>query len=528
MKPRRSTILNLANALAAVHCWGGSCTATPGITTRTGWQYNCHPNPLRLIQQAANALAAVLCVGVLLTASRALAAAPSAWQVTPYRVQVLVTAAPQLQLPPAVQSQLYTDLAARIDGIVGAAWETMVAPAPASLARDMTADIHRVSAEAIPAGSLEFDKVMLVAIVSDGPGFRVSARFRRPHADVQRAGGSARGSGRHVARRNDGRDFRGVCPVGADRTLGQGLGRCDAQGRGPADARSQSDFPSRGRHDAPDHAAQRSGRQTPQGPARAVDPLHGAEDRRGRSAMPGGFRVAGGIGREGRGRIEALALRIVPPHGSTTLVLQSRTAPRQPLAGYDVYSRLPSEKTATTLLGHTDRLGRLTVPPGESPIRVLLIRNGNELLARLPVMPGLEPQVVADIANDDRRLEAEGFIVGLQEELVDMVTRREVLLTRIKARLKANKVDKAVAMFDELRRMPSAKQFTMRLDNAEKALASNDPVVQKKIDALLTDTRKLFDQHLNSRGIDEAETAIQHAKEGKEAVVELPEEKEEK
>jgi hypothetical protein len=459
------------------------------------------------------AAAAVLCACLLMAASSAAAAAPSAWQMTPYRVQVLVAVSPEARLAPRVQSQLRADLAARIDAVVGAAWEATVAPAPPALGRALAANIDALGPDAVAAAALKGDKAMLVAITPAGGGLRVAAR----DFDVftQTFSPSAVRTVWQVGMLRDAVAdalFAAFAP----------LARVERAQKDQVLLRPKAAaLPTRDPNLSLLHvgdvfrpimrSSDRDGKFRRAAPVPwtfcTVEKLTADE---ARCRVTSGMR--GALALRGRGRVESLALRIVPPHGSTTLLLQSRTAPKVPLAGYDVYARLTGEKSST-LLGRTNRQGRLVVPPAEGLVRVLLVRNGGELLARLPVVPGLEPQVTAEIANDDRRLEAEGFITGLQEELVDLVARREVLMSRIRARIEAKQLDKAGELLDELRRMPAAQQFVFRLTNAQQRLATSDAVVQHKVDALLADTRKLIDKHLDPRGIEDLEKQLRSAEE---------------
>jgi len=202
-----------------------------------------------------------------------------------------------------------------------------------------------------------------------------------------------------------------------------------------------------------------------------------------------------------RGRTEQLALAVVRQKASTELTLQSRTDPYPVLAGYDVYAHPPDSKV-TTLLGRSDRHGRLIIPPGEHLLRVLVVKHGGAILARLPIVPGAEPELLARIADDDQRLAVEGIITGLQEELVDLVTRREVLLARARARIKQGKFDEAAELIDQLNRLPSGSDFARALANARKAISSDDPAMQHKIEMLFGDTRKLVDKHLSPDAIE--------------------------
>ena len=439
------------------------------------------------------------------------AALSSVWQSTPYRVRVLIAVSPYAELTSQAETQLCADLAARIDAVVGAAWETAVAPAPPALRRAVAADIHGLSAEMMPAPVLEGDKAIFVAIAPLSGGFQATACDFDVYTRM--FGPCVARSARQVGMLRDAAMdaiLAAFAPLARIERVekGQAVLRLKAAAlpmRDPALSLlhegdvfrpiiRSNDRDGRFRHATP----------TPWTFC-VVENLARSEVR---CRVISGFRF--GLAARSRGRTETLALRLAPPRGSTTLVLQSRTAPKQPLAGYDIYARLPTGKSAT-LVGRTDRQGRLVVPPVEDPLRVLLVKNGGELLARLPIVPGLEPQLTAEVAADDWRLEAEGLITGLQEELVDLVARREVLIARIRARIQAKQLDKAGQLADELRRLPAVQQFLLRLTNMRQKLVSNDAAVQRKIDALLADTRKLIDKHLDPRGIDEIERELTSA-----------------
>jgi hypothetical protein len=129
-------------------------------------------------------------------------------------------------------------------------------------------------------------------------------------------------------------------------------------------------------------------------------------------------------------------------------------------------------------------------------------------------VPGLEPRVTAEIANDDYRLQAEGFITGFQEELVDLVAHREMLLKGARAKIEAGQFDKVGEMLQELERLPTGKIFLMKLAEEKKRLATKDPVVQQKIDKLFADTQQLIVKHLNEKGAEELAQDLRDAKKG--------------
>jgi hypothetical protein len=202
-----------------------------------------------------------------------------------------------------------------------------------------------------------------------------------------------------------------------------------------------------------------------------------------------------------RGRVQQLALAVVPPRQPTILTLQSRSEPKRALAGYEVSAHAPEAKTPV-LLGRTDRQGRISVPPGDGLLRVLLVRSGGQLLARLPMVPGLQAACTAEIPDDDPRLEAEGLLSGLREELVDLVARREVLLARARARIKAGQFDEAEELIGQLLRLEQSQQELSRtLAVEQRGVRAADPAVQREIDALFGDVQKLLRTQLRTEAV---------------------------
>jgi hypothetical protein len=212
-----------------------------------------------------------------------------------------------------------------------------------------------------------------------------------------------------------------------------------------------------------------------------------------------------------RGQFEQLAVAAIPSDRPTRLVLESRAEPDKPLPGYDVYSHPPDSKT-TELIGRTDQRGSVLVPPAESPLRVLVVKNGAEFLARLPVVPGMQPELVAEIRNDDERLQAEGFIRGLQEELIDLVTRREVLVAQIRQRIEDKKFDEARDLIDELRNLEDRDDFGLYLQNEQEKVFSADALAQAKIDQMFRKTRELVNVYLDPIVIEQLERQLHDAR----------------
>jgi hypothetical protein len=213
-----------------------------------------------------------------------------------------------------------------------------------------------------------------------------------------------------------------------------------------------------------------------------------------------------------RGHDERLAVLVRPTGGSTELELHSRVLeadPRtaRPLAGYAVYAH-PIDSPRTELVGRTNGDGKVTIPADASPLRILLVKHGGEPLARLPMMPGLEPRMQVEIPDDDDRLLAEGIITGFQEHFVDVIARRQVLMTQIRARLEENKPAEAKAMLDELRTFGRQEDYINEVRIQKQRAVSPDKRMQKKIDKLFDDTEQVIIRFLNPAEVEKIESEI--------------------
>jgi len=452
------------------------------------------------------------------------------------RVQVLLAASDAEGEAPPWQEAMLASLAGRHDWSAGDPWDVTPEVAPPDLRRDLPAAIDTVTVESLPPESLAFDKVVLLAVAPDAEAYRVTAR----ELDVR-----------------NGRQWSETFALPAE-TLDQIRGKAwqamfEVAAPLPQIERAvKKEVVLRLKAGAlrpPDP------RLLPVRPEDVFLPVTRFDDQQGNprriSTLPWTFlsvraitpralacRLHTGLraslsGRR-RGRVQQLALAVVPPQEPSTLVLQERLEPGElaegaepkPLAGYEVFAHPPHSKS-TTRLGHSDRRGRIVIPPGENPLQILLVRNGSEPLVRLPVVPGLQRELFAAVPNDDQRLAVEGFITGLQERLVDLVTRRQVLLTRAAARIDgaisdqkegklaeaAEKLKEAEAMLVALRDLERfAEDLAELLDRERAKPRSVDSRTQRKIDALFDDTKAVLQQHLAAESTEEVEASLEEAR----------------
>ncbi len=460
---------------------------------------------------------------VLLWPAVAGAADLSVWPLTPYQVRVLVAVDHTAPLTPRLEASLLNDLSARIEAVVGPPWNVTVAAPPPPLRREMLYNIDALQADKIPIPSPEPDKIMLIAVTAVPGGLKVTARDFDAHArvlgypvsrPVWQIGSLCDASmdalltafapiARIDRMETEGKDKKELIAVLRVKAAALPLRDPNLKLLQPGDV-----FRPLVRYNNRDSKFIKATQA--QWSLCVVEKIAPEEVR---SHVHTGMRSE--MPTKGKGRAESLALRVYSPGGSTVVVLQSRVEPKKPLVGCDVYAYPPDKREAVALIGKTDRQGRLVVPSLQGTLmRVLLIKNGTALLGKLPIVPGLERQFTAPIRNDDQRLAAEGFINGLQEELLDLVARERIFIAMAKNRIENKQFDKAAELIDELRRLPTAQQFHLRLEAEKERLATNDPSVQKQIDALMGDTRQLIDKYLDPQVIEDLDHDFREAKTG--------------
>jgi hypothetical protein len=127
-------------------------------------------------------------------------------------------------------------------------------------------------------------------------------------------------------------------------------------------------------------------------------------------------------------------------------------------------------------------------------------------------VPGYLPEVTAPLRNDAQRLEAEGMLLGIQESLVDLVARREVLSHRIRQRIEKGTLEEAEVLLRELQRLDTQEDFERRVQRRKQSLSSVDTRAQQKIDQLFADTRPLLGRFLNAARTEELQALLNKAK----------------
>lgn len=208
-----------------------------------------------------------------------------------------------------------------------------------------------------------------------------------------------------------------------------------------------------------------------------------------------------------RGRTEYYALLLHNSGMPTRLHLHVRDTPETPLAGYEAYAQDGADGTRN-LIGVSDANGIIEVPAGESPIQMVYIKSGSQLVAKTPAPVGAVSQIDVPLLDERQRLEAEAKISLLQEEIVDLVARRNILAARIRKAIKDKKIDAAQALLDELDGMPGQRQFEQKLNRMRQQARSSDKVVQKRIDKLFNDTAIVLGAFLTTTEADKLRSEL--------------------
>ncbi len=217
-------------------------------------------------------------------------------------------------------------------------------------------------------------------------------------------------------------------------------------------------------------------------------------------------RVHSGIGRplgvRRRAGTEYIALAMKHLGESSRVRFVSRHDRSKGLAGYEVFRQNQDEKSSV-LLGLTDSTGTIVVSSGDQHVATLLLRGNSQLVAKVPIVVGAASLIEVPVADDTARLRAQAALTSLREQLIDTVALRNILMARVRDRLKKGNFDAAQKLLAEMDDLPSRSRFDRLISSVEQRTAnrSSDAKVQARIERLFADTRKLLGKFLNTREI---------------------------
>ena len=440
----------------------------------------------------------------LVCASAAAQSAPTAWELSPYRIKLIVAAESGGE---SLENSLSADLAARSATVVGGSWRVEVLPTTPELRQKVLSSLAALTTEDLPAAALDADKVLFVGVRAAGGGYHIEARefdtlTRLWNVTVAAEAAQPREIGP--------RAFQALLRAFAP------LARIESTDGKTAALRLRA------------AALARRDRNLPAVlPGAAFRPVLVKSDTKGALTAGSGEVVAGvylsptsASGSAITCRVDAgtlsavipdyhphrqrLALGVSPASGSTKLTLVSRGQPSAPLEGYDVLD-------GPDLLGRTDRRGQATVPPGKMALRMLTIRRGEATLAKLPIVPGLTPEMTLPVAADDGSLALEAQLAALEDNLIDLVARRQVLAARIRAAAKNRDQAGGQALLTQLRSITPADTLATQLGQTEQSLASASPEAQARLRPKLDSLKQLLDKFRAESPADMLETELKNS-----------------
>jgi hypothetical protein len=453
----------------------------------------------------------IACLAAGLTFASAQSAAPLA-PLAPYKIRVLLALAPAPELTAAIERDLQVELLGRAESSVGAAWELSVSPAPAALRAEVAANIENVPAERILKDSADFDKVMLLAVEPSAAGYQVTAReldvrTRTWNAPVSRLA-------RHLAKLHD-TAMRALVaafgPLGAIEVVDrqQVAVRLRASALTPRDPSIELLKPGDALRPVirVDEAAGK-GAQIVR-PAWTLLRVDVVTPEKIQCRLECGLRAAELPA--AAGRLESWAVGVARSGRGTRLVLQTAGRLPRPLAGYDVYRTTP-DGHAAECLGRSDHNGAVIIPPAAAAMEVLLVRAGDQTLARLPLVAGGETEIAVTLPDAAPLIEAEGALLGIQEEIVERVALCEALIARAKVRIAAKRFDEAAVLLRQSRELTARDSLSQAFSAEQKRVITGDESLQRQIDSRFAETAKLLDQYLSAeplRKLDEELKAAQ-------------------
>ena len=531
-------------------------------------------------RDAAALMILVLGLASMLVASEVNAAAVEPWEYSPYRVRIWLTAGPSAELNGPVLERLSQSLTTQIESLVGAPWRAEVVAPPPELRALILHDYELITSEVLQEKApdvLKLDKLILLTIETNPRECVVNAREFDCRIRTY-------GSGvRRVVRQPTYLDcacFQAITKAFRPMT------RLEAGAPKSAEVRiragglvlSESSPCHIGKEDILLPVQRTNDRA---GNIAKVDLIEWTYlVVKGRTELNPYLmecRVWSGKPNPVQGRVssrkERYALKMRPTGTTSVLRVAAQVKKDEvpyPMAGLEVYAKLPleappkaapppaepesaeagetaeegtaekadaAEKQAAPvapapkppanppiLIGVTDWRGMLTVEPGEMPLRILYLKNGGQLLARLPIIPGLHEEQVASVPDDGPRLQAEGFVKGLQSQLMDVAAQRQIINARFKMRLEEGKVLEAEALLEEYQRLPSKDDLSKQLDT-QMSIVPDRPtnrVVKLRIDLLYANLREALGKYLTSTLGNDMLRELNDAKRGRPATSSSP------
>jgi len=432
-------------------------------------------------------------------AAPAWAAEATVAPLTPYRIQVLTAVESRPDLAGLAEA-LPSWLASRLNGVLGGPWLVKAAAASAEMQAKLLGNFESVDAETAGKGAADCDKVMLVAISGASDGYRLTVR----EVDVasKALGAVVRRTVPQQARLCDASAravFDAFSPIAAVQSVDDKQVKLLVRGSGLAPRDKELGVIAAGKPLIPPGK--------PEGePALLVAGKVTPESTTAILVGPSSLSLAAGTPAS-----PVAAAGVAHPRGATTLVFVSKADPKRPVPGIDVES-LEGPGAIPLFVGRSGGDGKVVVPATPDPVRLILVKSGQDVLARIPLVPGAAATMVLPVAADDRRLESEAAVEALASTLRDLTYQHALLCARGEARLQAKQLEEAKAILAELEKLPTAAQFAQRVTEQQRLLAAEDPAAKKRLDDRCAELAKLAEAQLAAANVQKLADAIKKFK----------------
>jgi hypothetical protein len=455
------------------------------------------------IRRAATLTLLLFAFGLAATAVRA--DEPPPWELRPYEIQLFTAVGIGFEVPPPYADELREFLPARTRAVIGGSWQLDVAAAPRRLELAMLGDIESITAADLPAEALKKDKVMLLAIAVGDPQIELAVReydvaTQLWNTTVWRKCGQSSALN-HTA-------FDALLAVFAP------LARIEKVDGGSVVIRLRAGSIRRRDPSVPAVqpgtvfrpvlvAGKSSAEIIPVAwtflwPGKIDGPLLECRLETGLkgSALPDFHPLR-----------ERLALGVTPADQAVQLKVVSPGDQSAAQPDLDIFATAPGEP-AEHFVGRTDRSGVVRIPPSGQALRILLVKQGDQVLARLPVVAGLNPEMVVTVSGDSGRLTAEQFLLATRDVLIDTAARRELLIARIRAHMERDEADKARKLQTELKGLPTAERLTAEIDTQERRLWPKGKPASGSLVSGFAELRTLVQKHLHKQPIDDLDAEL--------------------
>lgn len=261
-----------------------------------------------------------------------------------------------------------------------------------------------------------------------------------------------------------------------------------------------------------------------------------------------------------RQRVDIVGLAVGPLADATRLTLQSRRSAARKLAGLDVFVNHPDRDEPERLI--SDRAGQtvlttgspappfsgnaaaidsassaatpsIPLPPDLIPLSdaksrapvltTVEVRSGKSVLARIPLVAGAHRQTTLELQDDTLRLNVEGDLAILQAAVIDAVSRRAVVMARIRRDARLGLWPAVKSGLKELDSLPNLEKFRsdlagLQLPAQSLARADRDRQTESRIKRMCQETAEMMARFLSEepvvtlRGeINDLETALRDA-----------------